>query len=163
MNPLRLITYEQLRWALFELLLLHLLLYYGQKFLFEISFFTLYDTAIITIRYPLLQKFFPGTSAVAIISRVFTDQLIGSPIVITLFFSVTLFIHNKTIPHYLEENLKQKIFTTWITGLQYWPIIHTVNFGFIPSPHQPLFAHVASVYWNAVLSYYAFRTLHKDK
>eukprot|EP01036_Dinobryon_divergens_P033722 gene33722-43580_t len=95
-------------------------------------------TPFIVLWYPLLQKFFPGASAVAVIGRVITDQLI-------------------------EENFQNKLFTTWITGLQYWPIIHTVNFGFIPSLHQPLFAHVASVYWNAVLSYYAFRTLNTDK
>ena len=95
----------------------------------------------------------------AVIGRVLLDQCIGSPFVIFMVFCATIATRDlSTLSNIVfEEEFRMKMFTTWITGLQYWPIVHGFNFKFIPLLHQPLFAHFASVYWNAVLSYYAFQ------
>ncbi len=53
------------------------------------------------------------------------------------------------------DRLKHQFFVTYTTGLKYWPIVHSINFSVVPMMHRSLFAHFASVYWMAVLSYYS--------
>eukprot|EP01039_Chlorochromonas_danica_P008236 gene8236-9083_t len=103
--------------------------------------------------YPFLVWACPGSGAVRVLGRVVIDQLIGSPSVIILVFMANATLQGDL--RGLPDRLRQQFAVTWRTGLQYWPIVHSFNFGFVPLHHQPLFAHFASVYWNAVLSYYA--------
>jgi hypothetical protein len=105
--------------------------------------------------YATLVYLCPGTNFLRVVGRVMLDQSTGSPIVITLVFLSNSLLQNQI--HQFFPRLYSEFFSTWKSGLQYWSIIHLFNFKYIPLSHQPLFAHFASVYWNAVLSYYANR------
>lgn len=147
-------------------------------------------TPFVLFWYPLLQRLCPGTTLVRIAGRVILDQSIACPIVIVLVFTANTLM-NQTIfhPNLKLSNLRQtwsqsisleglgdslkniivtvghqiedRLWITWKTGIQYWSIVHCFTFGVVPLAHQALFAHFASVYWNAVLSYYA--NMRKEK
>lgn len=110
-------------------------------------------TPFVLFWYPTLVYLCPGQSLFRVLGRVCIDQSIGSPIVILLVFVANAILQQDI--QGLPQRIQSQFMNAWKTGLQYWPIVHSFNFGFIPLSHQPLFAHFASVYWNAVLSYYA--------
>lgn len=103
--------------------------------------------------YTILPKLSPGLSPRSIFVRILLDVAIGSPCVISLVF-VSSAILKGDISRCVDT-FRGQFYDTWLTGIQYWPFVHTFNFRFVPLKHQPLFAHFASVYWNAVLSYYS--------
>lgn len=105
------------------------------------------------VYFPNLAKTVPGNSFPRVLARVGIDQLVGSPISISLTFAAVAVMQGNlnTLPQRLTEQLP----VTWQTGATYWPFVHGLNFKYVPVPHQALVAHVASVYWNAVLSYRA--------
>ena len=109
----------------------------------------------ITMWYPFLVYASPGKTPFRIFGRVFIDQLFGSPTVVSLVFASNAIIHQDSSTVFLQRLFSQGP-SAWIVGLQYWPFIHTINFGFIPLKHQALVAHIASIYWNAILSYYSY-------
>ena len=105
--------------------------------------------------YPFLARNFTATPV-----KVLVDQLVGSPIVVSSVFLANEILGGR-IPS--AEQFTRKVrsdgLTAWCTGLTYWPIVHTVTFGVLPLRHQPVFAHLASVPWNACLSHYANRKI----
>ena len=104
--------------------------------------------------YPMVSYLSPGTRIINIIGRITVDQLIGSPIVILLVFSARTILSNHSL-EYLINKVKDQLLPTWRAGLMYWPFIHSITFGMMPLKHQALWAHFASLYWNAILSYYS--------
>lgn len=104
--------------------------------------------------YPFLTVVSPGTAFVNVLGRVCFDQCFGSPIVISLVFLSTSVLQGKT-PLDAVNRLQEFGFATWCKSLMWWPFIHSINFSLVPPSHRVLFAHFASVYWNAVLSYYS--------
>lgn len=106
----------------------------------------------ILVWYPFLARIGPGNSIPSIIRRVCVDQTFGSPIVIGLVLGANSLIMNGNIEFDILVKDGQ---LAWVKGLQYWPFIHAVNFSLFPLHHQALVAHIASIYWNAILSYYS--------
>lgn len=103
--------------------------------------------------FPFLSRLVPGTSWRAVLGRVAADQAIGAPVSITLVFVAAALLQGA--PETALPRLQQQLVPTWQLGASYWPIVHTLNFRFVPLPHQPFVAHAASLWWNAVLSYEA--------
>lgn len=89
----------------------------------------------------------------SVFKRVAIDQAVGSPIVILMVFSAKALLAGQltTLPAMIENNM----LNTWLCGFKYWSVMHSFNFRFVPLMYQPLFATMASLYWNAVLSYYS--------
>lgn len=110
--------------------------------------------------YTVLPKLSPGLSPRSIFVRILLDIAIGSPCVISLVF-VSSAILKGDISRCVDT-FRGQFYDTWRAGIQYWPFVHTFNFRFVPLKHQPLFAHFASVYWNAVLSYYSNKPVVKS-
>jgi hypothetical protein len=103
--------------------------------------------------YTILARIAPGATLVSALKRVAVDQVIGSPIVISLVFTAKALLAGE--PWTAQDTIKRSLVETWCVGLQYWPVMHTINFRFVPLMYQPLYASFVSLYWNAVLSYYA--------
>ena len=104
--------------------------------------------------YPWLNSLLPGYNMVRVCGRVALDQIIGTPIVVCMVFTVNALIEG-TFWAKQPVITKEKFFGAWLRGVCYWPFIHSINFRFTPLHHQPLVAHIASIYWQAVLSFYA--------
>jgi hypothetical protein len=103
--------------------------------------------------FKLLVKLSPGGGMASALTRVAIDQAVGSPIVITLVFTAKAILAGN--PLSAKDTIENHLLDTWKVGLQYWPFMHTINFRFVPLLYQPMYATFASLYWNAVLSYYA--------
>ena len=110
-------------------------------------------TPFVMFWYPFVTAIAPGQTLFLVLRRVFVDQCTGAPICIILVFLANALLNNDLKNVSLQ--LQQQLYITWLTGLKYWPFVHMITFGVIPPPIQPLFAHFASVYWNAVLSFYS--------
>ena len=111
-------------------------------------------TPFILFWYRTLIRVAPGTAWIQVFKRILIDQTLGAPIVILLVFVSNAIFHQESWIE-LRQRIQDKGWITWIKGMQYWPFVHLINFGMLPLSYQPLFAHFASVYWNAVLSYYS--------
>jgi hypothetical protein len=110
-------------------------------------------TPFVIFWYPFVTSLSPGQTFFRILQRVLIDSVTGSPIVISLVFAGNSVLNNDL--NNLFTQFKQSFFETWLTGIKYWPFVHMITFGLVPPPFQPLFTHFASVYWNAVISYYS--------
>ena len=106
------------------------------------------------VYYPWLAKICPGNALHRVVGRVILDQLTGSPVVICSVMTTTCLFRGKG-PQQIYDQIRENAFNAWTVGLQYWPFIHTLNFGLVPVIHQPLVAGFGSVYWYAMLSYYS--------
>lgn len=111
-------------------------------------------TPFLHVYYPWLVRICPGKAPQHVIGRVILDQLIGSPLVICSVMTTTCLFRGKEY-HQIYDQIRENAFNAWTAGLQYWPFIHSLNFGFVPVIHQPLVAGFGSVYWYAMLSYYS--------
>jgi len=101
--------------------------------------------------YAYLQHLAPGNNQV--FKRVAIDSAIGSPLVICMVFATKgLLLGDMQVS---KELISNNLWKTWIAGLSYWPFVHCINFRFVPLMYQPLVGTIASLYWNAVLSYYS--------
>lgn len=103
--------------------------------------------------FPFLNRLVPGKKAHQVLSRVALDQCIGSPISIVLTFSAAGLLKGDV--REVPARISNQMLPTWKNGVVYWPFVHSLNFRFMPVMHQPLVAHVASLWWNGVLSYRA--------
>ncbi len=109
-------------------------------------------TPFIHYWYPFVERTCPGSSVSKVLGRILIDQSCGTPQVVTMvFFASSIF---RFEPWSFPLRMKNHFFATWRTGLKFWPIVHSINFSVVPVSHRPLFAHFASVYWNAMLSYF---------
>lgn len=111
----------------------------------------------ISFWYPFLNRNFSS-----VISRIIVDQCVGSPTVICLVFLANTKLRGGDVKSGFEK-IKRDGMSAWGIGLSYWPLVHSITFGVLPLHHQPLFAHFASVPWNAVLSHYANRRDNKSR
>jgi hypothetical protein len=115
----------------------------------------------IAVWYPFLARNFSTTPA-----KIVADQLFGSPTVISAVFVANHLLGGKGLQ--TLDQFGSKLYTdglsAWGMGMTYWPIVHTITFGILPLRHQAVFAHVASVPWNACLSHFANRkALHYNR
>jgi hypothetical protein len=110
-------------------------------------------TPFVLFWYPFITALSPGRSFFSILGRIVLDQSAGGPLVIGLVFSTNAFLNNQLSS--VRQQIIDQFYITWVSGLKYWPFVHIITFGVLPPIYQPLFAHVASVYWNAILSFYS--------
>lgn len=112
------------------------------------------------VYFPFLARLVPGQDFHRVLLRVCADQAIGSPVSTSLVFAAACTLQGH--PEDTYKRISENLVPTWKTGATYWPIVHSVNFKFVPVAHQPLVAHVMSVYWNVILSYYSNSKLGKE-
>jgi Mpv17 / PMP22 family len=116
---------------------------------------------ILAAYYPRLNALLPGQSIDRVVGRVLIDQLVGSPITLVLTFGAASLMRGT--PERFPTLVQEQFVPAWTAGASYWPFIHFFNFKFAPIAHQPLVAHVASVYWNMILSHKAYSKLSHEK
>lgn len=115
----------------------------------------------ISLYFPWLARTFPGTTYKAALTRVAADQAVGSPISIVLTFASAGILQGR--PGTILERLREQAAPAWRNGVSYWPFVHFFNFLLVPVHHQPLVAHAASLWWNAVLSHRSFVKLKSEE
>jgi hypothetical protein len=112
--------------------------------------------------YPWLSRMVPGSTWIRVFGRVMLDQAVGSPIAISIVFFGSAFYEGRPLEEGFER-IKLRGSDAWLAGLMYWPFVHSFNFRYLPLSSQPMFAHLMSTYWNAILSYYNEKGKEEDK
>lgn len=115
----------------------------------------------LSVYFPWLNRTVPGKTMPRVLARVALDQAVGSPVSITMIFAASSLLQGR--PADLPARLQQQLLPTMQSGAMFWPFVHSLNFRFVPVHHQAMVAHVASVWWNAVLSYRANMKLHSSE
>jgi protein Mpv17 len=134
--------------------------------------------------YRVLQKHVNlSTKTRTIAARVAADQIVFTPVNLTLFLSSMAFFEGwpprKTTPERSEaqpdaskleaergppaeeatarERVEERIRTAWWTAfsrnLLVWPAVQVVNFSVVPLEHRVLVVNVVALGWNCYLSY----------
>lgn len=97
-----------------------------------------------------------AASTRAVITKVAIDQLLYTPVAIGAFYFTldTLEGH----PLRLQETMTEKFKPTLLAGWTVWPLVHVINFRFIPSSQRVLYINCVQILWNTVLCKIASRT-----
>merc|ERR1711935_669139 len=82
--------------------------------------------------YNFLDGKIPGTTAAAVASKVFIDQVVWNPIFGVMFFGYVAALEGKGLP-FVVEKIKKELLVSVTGSWKVWPIAHTINFRFIPS------------------------------
>lgn len=112
---------------------------------------------LLQVYFPFLSWLVPGKGLHRVLLRVCADQAIGAPLTICLTLAAACVLKGR--PEDVLPRITDQAWPAWKNGASYWPFVHTLNFSFVPLPHQPLVAHVMSVPWNAMLSYRSNKAL----
>jgi len=121
--------------------------------------------------YGVLNHYFPGTSNGIRAKKTLLNEIVGAPGVISLvFFGNALSAlligsesGDRSNPFVKMVNrFRSDFFPAWKKSPTYWPFVHFLGTYRLPIKFQAPFAHIASIYWNMVLSYYASREIDID-
>ncbi|CAO1305237.1 unnamed protein product [Diamesa hyperborea] len=102
--------------------------------------------------YLWMEHFMPGNALKTIVKKLFTDQLIVSPICISQFFYSASLLEGKSLAESTNV-LKSKFLTVYITDWSVWPAAQFLNFYFIPLPYRVLYINVMTMFYNCYLCY----------
>ena len=86
-----------------------------------------------------------------VITRVGVDQLIGAPISILLFFTLTGIMDQKSAKD-IQSLLNDQYFRVLKLNYLVWPVFQFINFKYVPLNFQTVVVGGLAVGWNAFLS-----------
>lgn len=101
--------------------------------------------------YSALDRLIVGTAPLKVAAKVLIDQVFWAPIFTALFFSYLGFAEGKSVEDVITKIKKD----TWVgvkTSWKFWPLAHTINFGFVPTSQRLLYVNTLQVGYNVILS-----------
>ena len=93
----------------------------------------------------------PGTSASAVASKVFIDQVLWNPIFGIMFFSYVAVLELKGLG-YVVDKIQNELMTQVTGSWKVWPVAHAINFRFIPTQQRVLYINSIQIGYNCFLS-----------
>ncbi len=101
--------------------------------------------------YRFIFKQIPGTTVGPVLKRLFFDQVIFAPVFLPFFFSLALTLEGKSekIPAKLENDLIPTLMSNYVL----WLPAQFVNFKYVPTRYNVLFANFVGFFWSIYLSY----------
>ena len=102
------------------------------------------------LNYHLLEKYFAGTSARAIMCKVGTGALVA-PFSISLTFTSIGLQQGKPFS-LIQDKIAKDMPATWATGALYWPFVMTMNFRFVSISNRPLVGSTAGAFWSVYMA-----------
>ncbi|XP_046481343.1 mpv17-like protein [Neodiprion pinetum] len=94
------------------------------------------------------------------IVKALVEQVSYGPAAMCCFFFGINLLEFKPISECVEE-VKQKFWPTWKTGICVWPILQTINFTLIPERNRVVYVSVCSLMWTSFLAY--MKSLEKSQ
>jgi protein Mpv17 len=101
--------------------------------------------------YAALDKAFNAKTTRNFAVKVFLNQTVLAPVVISAVFAWTLALQGKLDE--FPDKCKRDFVNTMITGWKFWVPAASINFVAVPLPHQVLYMSCCGVVWTAYLSY----------
>jgi protein Mpv17 len=138
--------------------------------------------------YRVLQRVKLANNKATILSRVALDQIIFTPINLTLFLSTMAFLEgfpsksivaapkatddsklvskveteSKGAKKRIEERLNSTFYTAFTKNLMVWPWVQLANFSVVPLEHRVLVVNVVALGWNCYMSYLNSKGVDED-
>ncbi|KAJ1661396.1 hypothetical protein GGF38_003662 [Coemansia sp. RSA 25] len=108
----------------------------------------------INSRFPLQSVLVEGkrSFALGLAKRVATDQLVFAPMGIAGFFVAMNFMEGRNWES-ARIRLREYYLPTMAANYAVWPLVQTVNFGFVPTLYRVPFCSIVSIFWNAFISW----------
>lgn len=102
--------------------------------------------------YALLDKRLPGRSMSVLVKKVFIDQLVCSPLCISVFLVTIAYLEGQTLKQFLED-LKRKGWRLYCADWVVWPPAQFINFYFLPPKYRVLYDSTISLGYDIYTSY----------
>lgn len=93
----------------------------------------------------------PGRSLTIVLKKVFWDQLICSPIVISTFF-LTLGVLEKSSQEEIVQEIKSKAWKLYAAEWVVWPPAQIINFYWLPNKYRVLYDNTISLGYDVYTS-----------
>jgi len=97
-----------------------------------------------------LERRIPGTSASRVAQKV-AANIVYSPVSVSLSFASMVLLLGGTISD-ARAKIKRDLVETVVAGLAFWPLVHAVNFKFVPVSHRVVAISAAAVVWGVYFS-----------
>lgn len=101
--------------------------------------------------YAALERAFTAKSVQNFATKVFLNQTVLAPVVISGIFAWNLALQKKISEW--PEKMKKDFKNTILTGWKFWIPASSINFVMVPLQHQVLYMSCCGVVWTAFLSY----------
>lgn len=102
--------------------------------------------------YGLLATKVVGTTFFASVKRVVLDQALFAPFIISIFFSVNLFLNNELNGEVFSNKMQNDFVPTLLANYSVWVPAQLINFKFIPAHLNVLWANFVGFFWSIYLS-----------
>lgn len=102
--------------------------------------------------YGFLDKKYPGRALKTVLKKVVIDQLVCSPVYITIFFATTCYMEERKWEDFKEE-LMQKWWRLYLAEWVIWPPAQILNFYFLPPRYRVLYDNAISLGYDVYTSY----------
>mmetsp|Transcript_911 Transcript_911/g.2497 ORF Transcript_911/g.2497 Transcript_911/m.2497 type:complete len:274 (-) Transcript_911:1458-2279(-) len=102
--------------------------------------------------YNALDRVINGTEAWKVVTKVAIDQILWAPIFTVMFFAFIGALEGKSVDNIVSKVKRD----TWsgVTGSwKVWPLVHTINFRFIPTAQRLLYINAIQIVYNVFLSF----------
>lgn len=99
-----------------------------------------------------MQMVMPSTpgAPLAVLSKVFIDQTINSPIGTIAFFLWSRALKGE--PAAAAKDVSEKLWPTTLTSWKLWPAAQALNFTLVPVQYRVIFINLVAVAWTCMLS-----------
>nr|XP_004208970.2 protein Mpv17 [Hydra vulgaris] len=105
--------------------------------------------------FKVLDKVVKATTLFASLKKVLIDQLVFSPFIISIMFTITNFSDGKNSDQ-LVERFRRDYYSTLMSSYQFWPFVQIFNFTLVPTVYRILVVRFASLFWNTYISFVLF-------
>jgi protein Mpv17 len=94
------------------------------------------------------------TSGLAVASKVFADQVLWAPVLISSLFAFDLaFDTSGTTKPTLSKKIENDLFSALKVNWSFWPMFHLFSFRFVPTEDRILYINCVQVLFNVFLVY----------
>ncbi|OMJ15011.1 Protein SYM1 [Smittium culicis] len=93
--------------------------------------------------------------------RVMSDQFLFAPLAVGMFIGTMGVLERKNLSQ-IKQNFKDRYIVNLAAGYFLWPAVQIVNFSIIPLIYRVPFTGLASLFWNAFLSFSNSKTSFKE-
>ncbi|PSN33126.1 hypothetical protein C0J52_15532 [Blattella germanica] len=104
--------------------------------------------------YKILDKFFPGRTLRTVLKKVLVDQVVTSPLCITIFFGTLACLERSSLENFVKE-MKEKGWRLYVADWVVWPPAQMINFYLLPTKYRVLYDNTISLGYDVYTSYVA--------
>mmetsp|Transcript_8111 Transcript_8111/g.17483 ORF Transcript_8111/g.17483 Transcript_8111/m.17483 type:complete len:271 (-) Transcript_8111:156-968(-) len=102
--------------------------------------------------YGAMDRAIPGTEAWKVVTKVAIDQIAWAPIFTVGFFTFIGLLEGNSTDQIIDK-IKADTWTGVTGSWRVWPIVHAINFRFIPTSQRLLYINSIQILYNVFLSF----------